>query len=87
MAVQPTLVFADEPTGNLDSKTSEETLNLFRAVIRRFGQTWIMVTHDPHLASFADTIVSIGDGRITDITHTAHNVFSKTKPLGEGVPV
>ena len=73
MAVQPTLVFADEPTGNLDSRTSEETLKLFRAVIRRFGQTWIMVTHDRHLASFADTIVSIGDGRITDITHTQHH--------------
>ena len=72
LAVQPTLVFADEPTGNLDSRTSEETLNLFRAVIRRFQQTWIMVTHDRHLASFADTIVSIGDGRITDITQTEH---------------
>ncbi len=72
LAVQPTLVFADEPTGNLDSRTSEETLNLFRAVIRRFQTTWIMVTHDHHLASFADTIVSIGDGRITDITQTGH---------------
>lgn len=86
MAVQPTLVFADEPTGNLDSKTSEETLNLFRAVIRRFGQTWIMVTHDHHLASFADTIVSIGDGRITDITHTEHNVFHTAEHHGQGVP-
>lgn len=73
MAVQPTLVFADEPTGNLDSRTSERTLDLFRAVIRRFGQTWIMVTHDHHLAGFADTIVSIGDGLITDVTHTQHN--------------
>ncbi|MDO5676018.1 MAG: ABC transporter ATP-binding protein [Propionibacteriaceae bacterium] len=72
LAIQPTLVFADEPTGNLDSRTSEETLNLFRAVIRKFQQTWIMVTHDRHLASFADTIVSIGDGRITDITQTEH---------------
>lgn len=86
MAVQPTLVFADEPTGNLDSKTSEETLNLFRAVIRRFGQTWIMVTHDHHLASFADTIVSIGDGRITDITHTEHNVLHNAEQHGQGVP-
>ena len=72
LAIQPTLVFADEPTGNLDSRTSEETLKLFRAVIRRFQQTWIMVTHDRHLASFADTIISIGDGRITDITQTEH---------------
>lgn len=86
MAVQPTLVFADEPTGNLDSRTSEETLNLFRAVIRRFGQTWVMVTHDPHLASFADTIVSIGDGRITDITHTHHSEFTDARHHGQGVP-
>lgn len=77
LAVQPTLVFADEPTGNLDSRTSEETLNLFRTVIRRFQQTWIMVTHDRHLASFADTIVSIGDGQITDITQTEH---AQTEP-------
>ncbi len=69
MAVKPTLVFADEPTGNLDSHTSEEILTLFRAVIRRFRQTWIMVTHDRHIASFADTVVSIADGRTTDITH------------------
>ncbi|MEO7589088.1 MAG: ABC transporter ATP-binding protein [Arachnia sp.] len=85
MAVQPRLVFADEPTGNLDSKTSEETLNLFRAVIRRFGQTWIMVTHDHHLASFADTIVSIGDGRITDVTHTQHNELHENTPTGTKV--
>ncbi len=83
MAVQPTLVFADEPTGNLDSKTSEETLKLFRAVIRRFGQTWIMVTHDHHLAGFADTIVSIGDGRITDITHTQHHAHHAGEPDGQ----
>lgn len=79
MAVQPTLVFADEPTGNLDSRTSEEILNLFRAVISRFQQTWIMVTHDHHLASFADTIVSIGDGRITDVSHTHHAHLSNQK--------
>lgn len=84
MVVQPRLVFADEPTGNLDSKTSEETLTLFRAVIRRFGQTWIMVTHDRHLAGFADTIVSIGDGRITDIAHTHHDVYNH-QPHGQEV--
>ncbi|MDO5737399.1 MAG: ABC transporter ATP-binding protein [Propionibacteriaceae bacterium] len=85
MAVEPTLVFADEPTGNLDSRTSEETLKLFRAVIQRFGQTWIMVTHDHHLASFADTIVSIGDGRITDITHIQHDSQGNTQPHGQEV--
>ncbi|MGJ3509364.1 ABC transporter ATP-binding protein [Enemella sp. A6] len=80
MAVRPTLVFADEPTGNLDSRTAEATLNLFRTVIRRFGQTWVMVTHDAHLASFADTIVSIGDGRITGITETEHHPRNQRTP-------
>ena len=72
LAVGPKIVFADEPTGNLDSHTAEETLRLFRAVIRRFGQTWLMVTHDRHLASFADTIVNITDGRIASIEHLDH---------------
>ncbi len=73
LAVQPTLVFADEPTGNLDSKTSERTLQLFRTLIQRFQQTWIMVTHDQHIASFADTVVSISDGRVSGITHNIHD--------------
>ena len=73
LAVQPTLVFADEPTGNLDSKTSERTLHLFRTLIQRFQQTWNMVTHDQHIASFADTVVSISDGRIAGITHNIHD--------------
>lgn len=72
MAVNPKLVFADEPTGNLDSRTAEETLLLFRRVIHRFNQTWIMVTHDSHLASFADTVVAISDGRVSDIKHQHH---------------
>lgn len=77
LAVQPSLVFADEPTGNLDSKTSERTLRLFRVLIQRFHQTWVMVTHDPHIASFADTVVSIEDGRITGIQHNVHEELAK----------
>ena len=73
MAVTPRIVFADEPTGNLDSHTSEETLRLFRTVIQRFGQTWLMVTHDRHLAGFADTIISITDGRIASVEHLNHS--------------
>ncbi len=73
LAVHPAIVFADEPTGNLDSRTAERTLRLFRTVIARFNQTWIMVTHDQHIASFADTVVSIGDGRITGISHNTHD--------------
>lgn len=73
LAVNPALVFADEPTGNLDSRTAEKTLRLFRSVIERYHQTWIMVTHDQHIASFADTVISIGDGRITGIRHNDHH--------------
>lgn len=72
LVVQPSIVFADEPTGNLDSHTSEQTLNLFRRVIRHYNQTWVMVTHDNHLASFADTIIRIVDGRIVDAYDTPH---------------
>ncbi len=72
LVVEPKIVFADEPTGNLDSRTAEATLNLFRQLCARFHQTWVMVTHDAHLASFADMIVHIIDGRITNIEHTNH---------------
>lgn len=72
LVVNPRIVFADEPTGNLDSRTAEATLNLFRQVIAHYHQTWIMVTHDSHLASFADIIVRIVDGRIVGIDTTPH---------------
>ncbi|MGI5951033.1 MAG: ABC transporter ATP-binding protein [Brooklawnia sp.] len=70
LVVDPQIVFADEPTGNLDSRTAEATLLLFRRLCERFHQTWIMVTHDQHLASFADVIIHITDGRITHIEPT-----------------
>lgn len=72
LVVNPKIVFADEPTGNLDSKTAEATLLLFRQLCERLNQTWIMVTHDAHLASFADIIINIIDGRITSIEPTGH---------------
>lgn len=74
LVVNPKIVFADEPTGNLDSRTAEATLRLFRELCSRFGQTWVMVTHDQHLASFADIIIHITDGRITSIVQTDHRV-------------
>lgn len=70
LVVDPEIVFADEPTGNLDSRTAESTLLLFRQLCEKFQQTWIMVTHDQHLASFADIIIHIADGRITSIEAT-----------------
>jgi putative ABC transport system ATP-binding protein len=61
---QPTVVFADEPTGNLDSATSGEILDLMRASVDEFGQTTVMVTHDPGAASIADRILFLADGAI-----------------------
>jgi putative ABC transport system ATP-binding protein len=61
---RPTVVFADEPTGNLDSRTSEEILELLRDAVESFGQTIVMVTHDPGAATIADRIMFLADGRI-----------------------
>jgi putative ABC transport system ATP-binding protein len=61
---RPTVVFADEPTGNLDSKTSEEILELMRSSVESYGQTTMMVTHDPLAAAIADRILFLADGLI-----------------------
>ena len=61
---RPTVVFADEPTGNLDSATSEEILHLLRESVDGFGQTTVMVTHEARAASFADRVLFIADGLI-----------------------
>jgi len=61
---KPTIVFADEPTGNLDSKTSEEILELLRHSVDSYGQTTVMVTHDPRAAAIADRILFLADGQI-----------------------
>jgi putative ABC transport system ATP-binding protein len=61
---RPTIVFADEPTGNLDSKTSEEILKLVRDSVNTYGQTTVMVTHDPQAAAIADRILFLSDGLI-----------------------
>jgi putative ABC transport system ATP-binding protein len=61
---RPAVVFADEPTGNLDSHSSDEVLALLRQAVDEFGQTVVMVTHDAHAASVADRIVVLRDGEI-----------------------
>jgi putative ABC transport system ATP-binding protein len=61
---RPTVVFADEPSGNLDSKASEGVLGLLRQAVDEFGQTVVMVTHDAHAASFADRLLVLADGRV-----------------------
>jgi putative ABC transport system ATP-binding protein len=64
LATKPSVVFGDEPTGNLDSKSSSEVLELLRRSVDEFGQTVIMVTHDARAASYADRLLLLGDGRI-----------------------
>ena len=61
---RPAVVFADEPTGNLDSKSSQEVLGLLRTAVDEFGQTVVMVTHDPEAASYADRLVVLRDGLV-----------------------
>jgi putative ABC transport system ATP-binding protein len=61
---RPAVVFADEPTGNLDSRSSEEVLRLLRQAVDEFGQTVVMVTHDAEAASYADRLIVLRDGRI-----------------------
>jgi putative ABC transport system ATP-binding protein len=66
LASRPEVVFADEPTGNLDSRAGAEVLGFLRRSVREFGQTIVMVTHDPVAAAYADRVVFLGDGRIVD---------------------
>ena len=64
LAAQPAILLADEPTGNLDSKTSQDVLSLMKVTGRRFSQTMVMITHNEEIAQLADRIVRIEDGRI-----------------------
>jgi len=84
LASRPGIVFADEPTGNLDSKASAEVLGLLRGSVREFGQTVVMVTHDPAAASYADEVVFLADGRIAGglARPTPESVLDAMKNLG-----
>jgi putative ABC transport system ATP-binding protein len=64
LASRPSIVFADEPTGNLDSRSGAEVLSLLRRSVDEFGQTIVMVTHDPVAAAFTDRVVFLGDGKV-----------------------
>ena len=69
LVTDPEIIFADEPTGNLDSNTSDEVMHAICKTVREKGKTLIMVTHDPNMAEFADKIINILDGKIIDIQY------------------
>jgi putative ABC transport system ATP-binding protein len=79
----PAVVFADEPTGNLDSKSSADVLRLLRQAVDEFGQTVIMVTHDPAAAAHADRLLTLRDGRIVhdDVPGSADQVIELMKTI------
>jgi putative ABC transport system ATP-binding protein len=80
---RPKVIFADEPTGNLDSRSGAEVLTFLRNSVRQFGQTVVLVTHDPNAASYADRVIFIADGRVVDemVDPTAELVLQRMKPL------
>jgi putative ABC transport system ATP-binding protein len=85
LASRPDIVFADEPTGNLDSRAGAEMLSFLRNAVREHGQTTVMVTHDPQAASYADRVVFLADGRLVDELSepTAETVLDRMKRLGD----
>jgi putative ABC transport system ATP-binding protein len=82
---RPAIVFADEPTGNLDSRSGAEILTFMREAVDDLGQTTVIVTHDPVAAGYADRIVFLADGKTVDemIDPTADRVLDRMKRLGE----
>ena len=85
LASRPEIIFADEPTGNLDSRAGTEVLTFMRRAVDEMGQTIVMVTHDPMAAAYADRIVFLADGRIVDEMGepTAKRVLERMRRFGE----
>ncbi|MGW5737617.1 MULTISPECIES: ABC transporter ATP-binding protein [Streptomyces] len=81
LASQPDIIFGDEPTGNLDSRSGAEVLGFLRNSVRELGQTVVMVTHDPVAAAYADRVIFLADGRIVDemLAPTADGVLDRMK--------
>ncbi|MER7107833.1 ABC transporter ATP-binding protein [Streptomyces sp. NPDC000229] len=81
LASRPEIIFGDEPTGNLDSRSGAEVLGFLRNSVRELGQTVVMVTHDPVAASYADRVIFLADGRIVDemLHPTADGVLDRMK--------
>ena len=83
LVVKPKIIFADEPTGNLDSKTTMEVLALMRRIVQEQNQTLVMVTHDNHLATYADRQFHIVDGKIFKIEEQRHKPLEDEAEEGE----
>ena len=85
LASRPDIIFGDEPTGNLDSKTGAEILDFMRTAVDSLGQTIVMVTHDPVSASYSDKVLFLADGRIVDemANPTTDAVYDKIRSLGD----
>jgi putative ABC transport system ATP-binding protein len=83
LITRPDVIFADEPTGNLDSRSGTEILGFLRESVRRYGQTIVMVTHDPNAAAYADRVVFLLDGRIVRelFEPTAERIFEQLRHL------
>jgi putative ABC transport system ATP-binding protein len=85
LASRPEIIFGDEPTGNLDSRTGAEILSFMRCAVIELGQTIVMVTHDPVAASYSQRAIFLADGRIVDqmTAPTAERVLDRMKQFGE----
>ncbi|MFB7196978.1 ABC transporter ATP-binding protein [Streptomyces sp. NPDC056240] len=83
LASRPEIIFGDEPTGNLDSRSGAEVLGFLRNSVRELGQTVVMVTHDPVAAAYADRVIFLADGRVVDEVYapTAESVLDRMKQL------
>jgi putative ABC transport system ATP-binding protein len=83
LITDPVLVLADEPTGNLDTKSADEIAALLKQVAKTWGRAVLMVTHDPRIAAYADRIVFLKDGRIVNETHLANGGDGAMVPAGQ----
>ncbi len=84
LVARPDIIFADEPSGNLDSRSAAELLDFMRRAVKEFGQTIVMVTHDPVAASYADRVVFLEDGKIVDelMDPTPDSVIDRMRQFG-----
>ncbi|HWC21432.1 MAG TPA: ABC transporter ATP-binding protein [Flexivirga sp.] len=88
LVARPQIIFGDEPTGNLDSRSSAEVLSILRATVDDFGQTVVIVTHDPRAASYADRVIFLADGQIVNDQRglSTDDIYEYMKHLDEHAP-